>query len=63
MDRSLLIIDDEPVIRKLLSRMMELGGYEVHCAEDCSPGMAALRRFKLEVCSVTYSCLTATALT
>lgn len=49
MDRSLLIIDDEPIIRKLLSRMMELEGYEVHCAEDCSSGMKALRRFKPEV--------------
>lgn len=26
---SILIIDDEPQIRKLLSRMMELEGYEV----------------------------------
>ena len=26
---TLLIIDDEPIIRKLLSRMMELEGYEV----------------------------------
>lgn len=58
-----MIIDDEPVIRKLLSRMMEFGDYEVHCAEDCSPGMAALRRFKPEVCSLTYSCLMATVLT
>lgn len=44
-----MIIDDEPIIRKLLSRMMELEGYEVHCAEDCSSGMKALRRFKPEV--------------
>lgn len=44
-----MIIDDEPIIRKLLSRMMELESYEVHCAEDCSSGMKALRRFKPEV--------------
>ena len=33
---SILIIDDEPQIRKLLSRMMELEGYEVFQAADCS---------------------------
>ena len=32
---SILIIDDEPQIRKLLSRMMELEGYEVFQAADC----------------------------
>lgn len=31
---SILIIDDEPQIRKLLSRMMELEGYEVFQAAD-----------------------------
>ena len=46
MDNTLLIIDDEPIIRKLLSRMMELEGYDVHAAEDCASGMRALKRFK-----------------
>lgn len=49
MDSTLLLIDDEPIIRKLLSRMMELEGYEVHAAEDCASGMKALRRFKPSV--------------
>lgn len=34
---SILIIDDEPQIRKLLSRMMELEGYEVFQAADRLP--------------------------
>lgn len=38
---TLLIIDDEPVIRKILGRMMELEGYEVHTASDCASALAA----------------------
>ena len=41
---SILIIDDEPQIRKLLSRILELEGYEVWQAADCQ---AALRQSKL----------------
>ena len=36
---TLLIIDDEPMIRRLLARMMELEGYEVVQASDCGQGM------------------------
>jgi two-component system, NtrC family, response regulator len=35
----LLIIDDELQIRKLLSRLMELEGYEVFQASDCRTGL------------------------
>ncbi|MEG2515178.1 MAG: response regulator, partial [Bacteroidaceae bacterium] len=35
----LLIIDDEDQIRKLLTRMMELEGYEVCQATDCRSGL------------------------
>lgn len=35
----LLIIDDEEQIRKLLSRLLELEGYEVHQASDCRSGL------------------------
>lgn len=41
---SILIVDDEPQIRKLLSRMMELEGYEVFQAADCQ---SALKQLKL----------------
>lgn len=41
-----LIIDDENQIRKLLSRMMELEGYEVFQAADCQSGMR-----QIEICS------------
>lgn len=40
----LLIIDDEPIIRKLLAKMMELEGYEVFQAEDFHTGMSQLNR-------------------
>lgn len=38
----ILIIDDEPQIRHLLSRMMELEGYETYQAADCKSGMKQL---------------------
>ncbi len=40
---TLLIIDDEPIIRKLLSRMLELEGYEVFQAADCAAGLKQLK--------------------
>lgn len=40
---SILIIDDEPQIRKLLSRMMELEGYEVFQATDCQSTLKQLK--------------------
>lgn len=36
MDNNILIIDDENNIRRLLTRMMELEGYEVFEASDCA---------------------------
>ena len=42
----LLIIDDEMQIRKLLSRLLELEGYEVFQASDCRSGLR-----QAEVCS------------
>ncbi|WP_455668675.1 sigma-54-dependent transcriptional regulator [Phocaeicola sp.] len=41
---SILIIDDEPQIRKLLSRMMELEGYEVFQAVDCQSTLKQLKQ-------------------
>lgn len=51
---SILIIDDEPMIRKLLSRMMELEGYEVFQAGDRTSGMKMLlqKRPQLVLCDV-----------
>lgn len=40
---SILIIDDESRIRKLLSRMMELEGYEVFQAVDCQSTLKQLK--------------------
>src|SRR5574344_2614522 len=46
---TLLIIDDEPIIRKLLSRMMELEGYEVSQAPDCTQGMRQVQQHNPQV--------------
>lgn len=42
MMNTILIIDDEPIIRKLLVRMMELEGYEVFQAADRVSGLKLL---------------------
>lgn len=42
MMNTILIIDDEPIIRKLLARMMELQGYEVFQAADRASGLKLL---------------------
>lgn len=41
---SILIIDDEPQIRKLLSRIMGLEGYEVFQAADCQSALKQLKQ-------------------
>ena len=41
----LLIIDDEDQIRKLLSRLLELEGYEVYQASDCRTGLKQAESF------------------
>ena len=49
MDNSLLIIDDEPIIRKLLSKMLVMEVFIVHCAEDKASGIKAIKRFSPQV--------------
>lgn len=51
---TILIIDDEPIIRKLLARMMELEGYEVFQAADRASGLKQLetRKPQLVLCDV-----------
>lgn len=51
---TLLIIDDEPMIRKLLSKIMQLEGYEVYQAADCTSALRELelRRPQVVVCDV-----------
>ena len=46
---TVLIIDDEPTIRMLLSHILELEGYEVIQAKDMTHGMDALKKCKAEV--------------
>ena len=44
-----LIIDDEPNIRMLLSRILELEGYEVLRAQNRAAALAALRNNAVQV--------------
>ncbi len=46
---TILIIDDEPTIRMLLSRILELEGYEVFHAKDRASGVQMLRRQDVQV--------------
>lgn len=51
---SILIVDDEPILRKLLSRMLELEGYEIWQAESCQSANKILsqRSVKVVLCDV-----------
>lgn len=46
---SILIVDDEPQIRKLLSRIIELEGYEVFQAANCQSALKQLKEHPLQV--------------
>ena len=46
---TLLIIDDEPIIRKLLSRILELEGYEVLQAQDRRTALKTLQEHDIQV--------------
>lgn len=45
----ILIIDDEPQLRKLLARIISLEGYEVAEAQDCASGLKMLRGYDPDV--------------
>ena len=45
----ILIIDDEPTIRMLLSRMLELEGYEVLKAKDRATAIYTLKNNEVQV--------------
>ena len=49
MKNSILIIDDEPTIRILLCKILELEGYEVYQAKDRASGLAMLRKQEINV--------------
>ncbi len=40
----ILIVDDEPVLRKIGMTLLQAQGYEVHCAEDGFEGLASLKQ-------------------
>jgi CheY-like chemotaxis protein len=39
--QKILVIDDDPMVRHVLSRVLQRGGYEVHLANDGSEGLQA----------------------
>ena len=53
-DRTILIVDDEPPIRQLLTRLLERRGFEVHEAETGEQALdhASARRYGLVICDV-----------
>lgn len=44
-----LIVDDEPLIRRSLEKAFRRGGHEVSCAEDGEAGLAEWTRFLPDV--------------
>jgi len=44
MDKAILVIDDDPLVRATLRLMLKNEGYVVTCAEDGGRGLAAFRR-------------------
>lgn len=60
MDNRILIIDDEPTIRKLLARMLELEGYEIFQADGCMSGMRQLALRNLNWFCAMFFCPMAT---
>ena len=54
MNAKILIVDDEPAIRKLLIRVLEGAGYECHTAEDTASAKEALasNTFDLLLCDL-----------
>jgi DNA-binding NtrC family response regulator len=42
----IFIVDDEAVIRDLLSRYLRAGGYEVHAAADAQEGLALFKQVR-----------------
>lgn len=46
---TILIVDDEPIIRRLLSRMLELEGYEIYQAEDRMSAVRQIDKHKPDV--------------
>ncbi len=45
-----LIVEDDPVIRKMLETCVRLEGYDVHLAPDGDQGLASLLRLKPDIC-------------
>lgn len=51
-DISILIVDDEEVLRTLLEKILSREGYKIRCAPD---GVAALEMMREEPCSIVIS--------
>jgi DNA-binding response OmpR family regulator len=47
--KQVLIVDDEPNLRKILSAQLSRDGYDVLTAEDGEKGLAALREHHIDL--------------
>ena len=46
---SILVIDDEPVMREFVSAALGEAGFEVHQAEDGALGLSLIRSFRFDI--------------
>lgn len=49
MDRSILVVDDEEVIRDVLERAFSRADYSVHCAESAEEALEVLKQENIQV--------------
>jgi len=45
----ILIVEDDPLVRKTFARLMEEENYQVHCAENCRPALEELERERFDL--------------
>jgi CheY-like chemotaxis protein len=51
----ILLIDDDPSLRRLLHRLLDREGYEVREASDCGAALAELRGTKIDLAVVNLN--------
>lgn len=51
---AILVVDDEPTVRKFLCRILRAAGYDVHDAENAEDALAVLRRMCIAVMLVDW---------
>ena len=49
MTKRVLVVDDQPELRKLITMTLKMGDYEVEEAEDATQGLEAVNNFKPDI--------------